>query len=97
MTALATTAPRYSQPTRIRLLHPWTKRQNEIAQLVAARERMSYAEIGKALGIKENTVRAQMAQMARSIHGIDAELPPRFAVWLYMRWPAVVEAIIAER
>jgi DNA-binding NarL/FixJ family response regulator len=95
MTAAAATVPRYAQPTTVRLIKPWTDRQREIAEGIASN--MGYIEIGLRLGITSRTVRAHVEQMARNVHGLDAEVPPRMAVWLYMRLPDIVEGIISAR
>lgn len=83
-------------------IRPWTPRQKEIADRIAtvvmengARRGLSYAEIGKELGISEHTVRSIVREMANKIDGLDI-FPPRTRIWMVMKYPDIAESIQLE-
>lgn len=83
-------------------IRPFTGRQKEIAKLIATvvvengiRRGLSYVEIGKELGITENTVRSYVREMAGMIDGLDV-FPPRTRIWIVMKYPEIADAIRIE-
>jgi DNA-binding CsgD family transcriptional regulator len=83
-------------------IRPFTGRQREIAHLIATivvengqRRGLSYAEIGRELGLSEHTVRSYVREMANLIDGLDM-FPPRTRIWIITKYPDIAESIRQE-